>query len=48
LGPQQGQALAKQAKLAVAMLIRESGGFLTWQSPEFRRRFAAADGLPQN
>jgi len=48
LGPQQGQVLAKQAKLAVAMLIRGADGFLTWQSPEFRRRFSGTDNKAQN
>ena len=39
VGPEQGQRLAEQAKLAVALLVRGPNGFSTWQSPEFQRRF---------
>ena len=42
VGPEEGQALAEQAKLAVAMLIRTTQGFASWQSSEFRRRFGHA------
>ena len=43
VGPQAGQELAEQAKLAVAMLVRTTHGFSSWQSTEFRRRFQPTD-----
>jgi len=40
LGPEAGQALAKRAKLAVAMLIRTADGrFEPWMSKAFKDRF---------
>ncbi len=40
LGPEAGQALAKRAKLAVAMLIRTTDGrFEPWMSKAFKDRF---------
>jgi len=40
LGPEAGQALANEAKLAVAMLIRRSDGlFEPWMSTAFAKRF---------
>jgi len=44
LGPEAGQALANQAKLAVAMLIRsDDGHFSPWMSEAFVARFVARD-----
>ncbi len=45
LGPEEGQALANRAKLAVAMLIRTADGhFYPWMSDAFIARFVTRSG----
>lgn len=46
LGPEAGQALAKRAKLAVAMLIRTADGrFEPWMSTAFKERFTPDEAM---